>query len=335
MENKQIVFTAINKAELLTVELPPLKENEVRIQTAISCISNGTERANITGDPNVSVNSSGQVKFPRTTGYSNAGTVLEVGDQVTGFVPGDRVVMSWSKHITLNTLPEEKLSKIPDTVSFEEAAWVHIATFPLAALRKTHLELGESFLVMGLGILGLIAVQLAKAAGACPVIAADPNPARREKALKFGADYALDPTLPDFAEQVKALSGGINAAIEVTGIGGALDTTLDCMARYGRVALLGCTRDRNFTIDYYRKVHGPGITLIGAHTMARPKEDSSSGWFTERDDRESLLKLLAAGRLNFNDLTDETHRPEECSEVFERLVHDRDFPVAVQFDWRK
>ena len=142
-------------------------------------------------------------------------------------------------------------------------------------------------------------------------------------------------TLPDFAKQVKALSDGINAAIEVTGIGDALDTTLDCMARYGRVALLGCTRDRNFTIDYYRKVHGPGVTLIGAHTMARPKEDSSSGWFTERDDREALLKLLAAGRLNFKDLTDETHKPEECSEVFSRLIHDRDFPVAVQFDWRK
>ena len=95
MENKQIVFTEINKAELLTVELPPLKDNEVRIQTAVSCISNGTERANIIGDPNISINRSGGVTFPRTAGYSNSGTVLEVGDQVTGFMPGDRVVMSF------------------------------------------------------------------------------------------------------------------------------------------------------------------------------------------------------------------------------------------------
>jgi hypothetical protein len=73
-------------------------------------------------------------------------------------------------------------------------------------------------------------------------------------------------------------------AIEVTGNGGALDGVLDCMARFGRVALLGCTRSSDFTIDYYRKVHGPGITLIGAHTNARPQYESHHGWWTTADD---------------------------------------------------
>ena len=110
-------------------------------------------------------------------------------------------------------------------------------------------------LVMGLGILGQLAVKLAAASGAAPLIAADPVESRRKAALDCGADYALNPLAADFAERVKDIThGGANAAIEVTGVGAGLDETLDCMAKLGRVALLGCTRDKNFTIDYYRTV---------------------------------------------------------------------------------
>lgn len=107
------------------------------------------------------------------------------------------------------------------------------------------------------------------------------------------------------------------------------------MAKFGRVALLGCTRDKNFTIDYYRKVHFPGITLIGAHTLARPEIESYPGYFTHRDDIETVLKLLSYKRLSLKDMVKETHRPEDCTEVYTRLVNDKNFPVVVQFDWRE
>lgn len=333
--NQQILFTAPNVAELIAMEDQPLKADEVRVRTAVHTMSNGTERANLIGDPNTNVSKAGKVKFPRAVGYSCAGEIIEVGSAVTNLQVGDRVAVSWSKYKAINTLPADKVSRLPENVSYEDAAFCHIATFPLAALRKTRLEIGEPAMVMGLGILGMIGVQLLKAAGAVPVIAADPNPARREKALQSGADYALDPFAADFAEQVKALTGGIKVAIEVTGAGAALDEVLDCMAPLGRVALLGCTRDKNFTIDYYRKVHGPGISLIGAHTMARPKQESSAGLFTDQDDRETVLKLLSLGRIHFHDLVDETHTPEECGEVFRRLAFEKEFPCMVQFDWRK
>ena len=102
-----------------------------------------------------------------------------------------------------------------------------IATFPLAAVRKCRLELGEPAAVMGLGILGRIALQLLKAGGATPVIAVDPVAKKRAQALEFGADYALDSFAPDFAAQMKALSrGGVKVAVEVTGFGKALDQVL-------------------------------------------------------------------------------------------------------------
>ena len=108
--------------------------------------------------------------------------------------------------------------------------------------------------------------------GAVPVIAVDPVERQRQRALRFGADWALDPSEEDFAQQVRALTGGgAKVAIEVTGVGQALNQVLDCMAPLGRVALLGCTRDSNFTVDYYHKVHGPGVSHRRPHPWRGPR----------------------------------------------------------------
>lgn len=335
MNSRQIVFTKPNTAELLSAELEPLKPGNVRVATEISTVSSGTERANLTGDVNISIlQKSTEAVFPRRSGYSAAGRVLEVGDGVRELQPGDRVAVFWSTHSQFQDIPRSQCLKLPDSVSAEEAALFHISTFPLAAIRKCRLELGEPALVMGQGLLGLLAVKLLRLGGAYPVIAADPVPEKRQRALEMGADFGLDPFAPDFARQVKEIThGGAKVAVEVTGKGMALDGVLDCMAPLGRVALLGCTRDPNFTIDYYRKVHGPGITLVGAHTNARPHTDSAPGYWTQRDDFACVLALVAGGRLQLRDLIEETHSPEEAPEVYARLAAESSFPV-VQFDWR-
>ena len=336
MIRHSIIFPSVNTAELQTEEISMPSGTQVLVRTAYSTVSPGTERANITGDPSVAGGKSPQVKFPRRLGYSSAGTVVAIGDEVTDVASGDRVVVFWGKHTDLNLVDRSRVVPIPDGISFREAATVFIATFPMAAIRKTRLEAGESCLVMGLGLLGQFAVRIARAAGAVPVIAVDPVEARRNDAMKGGADFALDPFAPDFAETVKELShGGVNVAIEVTGQGAGLNEALDCMARFGRVALLGCTRNKDFTVDYYRKVHFPGITLIGAHTMARPEFESSPGAFTHTDDILALLRLTAGGRIDLKSMLSEVYDPAECGAVYDRLIHDPAFPMTVQFDWSK
>lgn len=337
MDCKKIVFTQLNKAELLTEEVPSLASDRVLIDTKVSTISSGTERANITGDPYVSVFATEpNVSFPRYGGYSSAGVVVAVGSDVKSVRPGDRVALSWSKHASRQVIQEEDVHLIEsDHVSYAAAALSHIATFPMAAIRKCRLEIGESGIVMGLGVLGMLAVQLLHAAGAVPVIAVDPIADRREKALEMGADYAFDPFAPDFVDRVKEVThGGANVAIEVTGNGQALNQVLDCMARFGRVALLGCTRHSDFTVDYYHKVHGPGITLVGAHTLARPQAESSAAYWTHHDDAMALLRLCAAGRIDLDAMVEEIHSPEEAPQVYQRLIDEKSFPV-VQFDWTK
>lgn len=340
MKRRNIFFTGPSVAELVEDEIGAPKENEVQVRLVASTISSGTERANLIGDPNVAMGAQNKVVWPRVLGYSSSGVIEAVGAAVTDLKPGDRVAMAWTTHcerVNINhtdMFERANVYQISDQISFQNAALFHIGCFPLAAIRKCRLEVGESAIVMGMGILGLFAIPLLKTAGAAPIIAVDPMPEKRKKALEAGADYAFDPYEPDFARKVKEVTGGgANVGIEVTGVGAGLEGILDCMAQFGRVALLGCTRNKNFTIDYYGKVHSPGITLIGAHTMARPKFESSGGWWTQADDIRTLIKLTELHRIDLASLIDEVHSPLEATEVYKRLAEEKSFPI-VQFDWR-
>jgi threonine dehydrogenase-like Zn-dependent dehydrogenase len=106
------------------------------------------------------------------------------------------------------------------------------------------------------------------------------------------------------------------------------------MKMMGRIALLGCTRSSKFEIDYYAKVHGRGISLIGAHTMARPHDESSPGLWTNVDDINAMLNLVLGGRINVRDMIFEKHSPSNAQEVYDRLVNDKSFPIGVLFDWK-
>ena len=337
MKNTQIVFTAPCVAEYLEVPVKEPGAGEVMVETEISTVSPGTEKANLIGDPNVAGSKASAVVFPRMLGYSTSGRVVAVGEGVSHVAPGDKVVAYWGYHTRYNVIPAAQVVKLPYAENtMTEAAIAFIASFPLAAVRKTRLEFGESAIVMGLGLLGQIAVKLLRISGAAPILAVDPVKERREEALRNGADYVLDPFAADFAERAKALTGGgAKVGIEVTGVGAGLNGILDCMAQFGRVALLGCTRSSDFTVDYYKKVHFPGISLIGAHTCARPTVESHPGYFTHNDDIDAVLKMCAMGRLDLASMVKEIHTPDECGAVYTRLANDKSFPILVQFDWTK
>lgn len=337
MNNKQIIFTAPKIAELLDAPIADqLQPKQVRVRTVYTVISAGTERANLIGEVNIS----GKIedcndRFPRKLGYCGVGEVVDIGSDVTSVKVGDRVVIYFGKHSQYNTLPETNVFPIRSDVSYLDAALMVIACFPAEGVRKARLEYGESAMVVGLGILGLIGCKLAQLAGAVPVIAVDPNPERRALAMKYGADHALDPTAPDFLETVKSLTGGkgVNVVVEASGNSKALKNALHACAPMARVTLLGCTRTPD-TYDLYHDVHYPGISMIGAHNFARPKVESHPGNWTAADDVDAMLRLIAYGRMDLKPLIAEIHSPAEAPEVFARLADDPNFPIGVAFDWR-
>jgi threonine dehydrogenase-like Zn-dependent dehydrogenase len=274
--------------------------------------------------------------FPRTVGYSAAGIVTAIGDGVTDVSVGDRVHVFRGVHTRNITIDRSCVIKLPDEVSLEEASMAFISIFPLAAIRKCHLEIGESALVMGLGILGIFAVEELRAAGAYPVIAVDPVLERRELALKLGADYALDPSDPDFVEKVMKITKGkgVNATVEVTGASVAMKQALECASWMGHISLLGCTRVSDCAIDYYQQVHRPGIKLIGAHNFVRPKMESYPHHWTHQDDCKAILDLIAAGRLQVAPVVSRVVAPEDAPAIYDQLCDDPAFPIGTVFDWR-
>lgn len=92
---------------------------------------------------------------------------------------------------------------------------------------------------------------------------------------------------------------------------------------YGRIINIGSVAG----------VYGRGISLIGAHTMARPKIESSAGLWTDMDDLKAILNLVKGKRLNFKDMICEIHSPKEANEIYNRLANEKSFPIGVLFDW--
>lgn len=224
-----------------------------------------------------------------------------------------------------------------DRIESIDAAFVVIAAMGLQGVRKLRLELGESAMVIGQGLLGVFAAQLARIDGAIPVVVTDFDPRRRQLALDLGADHAFAPDEEHLAETIRELTGGegVNGIVEVTGAAKALEQALTYVARQGRISLTGCTRIPDANLDFYQLVHKPGVSLIGAHTFVRPEQDSYPGYWTAYDDHEVLLKLLAAGRLQVRPIVSEVVSPADAPAVYSRLADDPQPPLGVVFDWSK
>lgn len=333
MKAHRIAWPSIRIAQLETFDLPEtFPPGHALLKTDYSLISPGTEKDGLLNRPNAY----GSRPFPRYPGYAAVGRILAVGEGVQDLKEGDRVVAYHSPHASHWVKEQRHLVKIEDAaLDSTSAVFSIIAAMSLQGIRKLRPELGESVMVMGLGILGLFAVQFARLGGALPVIALDFAEARRELARKLGADHAFSPDEGQLAETIKKLTcGGVNAVAEITGAPTAVKQAFRVMAPMGRIALVGCSRTATPEVDFYNDVHKPGITLIGAHNYARPSEDSFPGYWTLRDDLKMLLHFFAAGRLLAAPIISDILTPQQAPEAYRRLAEDEMNPPGLLFDWR-
>ena len=334
MKVSQVFFDAKEHASLRTEEFDAtLAPTQVLVKADYDVLSAGTELAYYRELPNTPVARGG--KYPVTTGYSVSGHVVEVGSTVTTLKPGDNVAVRWAGHRSWFVQEETNLFRIPAGVDQRWAAFAHLASFAFLGVRKLQLQLGEAAMVAGQGLLGLFATQLARLSGVCPVLVSDFSAERRELALRLGADYALDPHESDFIQKVVELTDGRgpDGVVEVTGYISALQQVLECIAWQGRISLLGCTRISDQPIDFYQYVHLRGVSLIGCHTMTRPKNDSRPGQWTEFDDYRTFFKFLQAGKLQVEPIVHEIVSPRDADAIYNRLAHTKNPPVGILFDW--
>jgi 2-desacetyl-2-hydroxyethyl bacteriochlorophyllide A dehydrogenase len=334
MTGYYIICESKGKAILREWEVLCPKDDEVLLENDYSAVSAGTERANLMQLPNTAT-TNGSAWAPR---YSAAGRVIAAGKDVDNLKIGDRVIVSWGGHRSHSIKKADTVLKIEDdSIDLLDASFAHIASFSFLGIRKLKIEIGESVMVAGMGILGAFAVQIAGLSGAIPVLVSDFDPVRRKLALSLGAAAAFSPDEDNFVEKVKTASGGNgpDAVVEVTGSAAALQQALEYIAWEGRISLLGCTRISDVPIDFYKYVHKRGISLIGAHTFTRAKQESAPGRWTEHDDYRTFLKLVAAGKLQVRPLISEIASPEDAPMIYGRLAEMKNPPLGIVFDWKK
>ena len=334
MDGYRVWFVEKGKAVLQPFSVREPKSDEVQVKVDFTLISAGTEKAYLSGANNTAH------KFPTCPGYSGVGTVVKTGDNVKGLEAGSRVFVAWGGHGSYNIVHKKNCFLIPDSVSSEEAVFTRLAGFPLLALRRSGIEMGASVGVVGLGMLGLFAVQLASLY-AVPLIAVGNREIRRQKALDFGADYCFAPDTPDLTQKIQdiceeknGIRGG-NVIIETSGQIDALNSCLTYTTKYGRVMLNGCNRVTDQPIDLYRYIHLKGVELIGAHDGTRLPYNSAPRRWTARRDYITVLRFMESGRLNARDMLNEIVSPREIPDVYNRLLYDKEFPLGVIFDWRE
>ncbi|HVF10743.1 MAG TPA: zinc-binding alcohol dehydrogenase [Abditibacteriaceae bacterium] len=328
MQNHRVVWPQQGIARLESFEVPVPAADEVLIRTRVSLISPGTERAFFLRLPNAAA------EFPLYPGYSLVGEVSEVGAQVHEFKIGDRIAAAAS-HTGCAVVKAAGGVLIPDDVGDDDAAFFMLGAIALQGVRKAHLELGEAVIVMGAGLVGVLAMQLAKSNGGLPVICIDQDEHRLAFALEAGADAVLaaDENLTQSINDLCG-TGGATVVIEATGNPHAILTAFALAQRGGRVVLLGSTRGETEHVNFYRDVHQKGLTILGAHNSARPLHDSAAGRWTLHDDQEVVLKLLSSRRMNVHSLI--THRFvwQQAADAYALLAQAGGNTQGILLDWQ-
>ncbi|MGW1819155.1 zinc-binding dehydrogenase [Streptomyces sp. NPDC002125] len=242
-----------------------------------------------------------------TLGHEVSGTVAETGAGVTTWSPGQRVVLhagetrdgvtytrgvdydgGWAEYALSAA---DAMTLLPDAIPFEQGAIIPDAvSTPWGAITETGaVRPAEAVGVWGVGGLGIHAVQLLRAIGACPVVAVDPNPVARERALAAGADLALDSADPELSRTVRAATGGagLAAAFDFAGVPPVREQAVSVLAPKGRLVLVGLT-DKPLTVSDGTRFSYLQQRILGHYGSDMPVA------------LPQLLRLIEGGRLDFS-----------------------------------
>lgn len=270
---------------------------------------------------------------PLPLGYCNAGEVVEVGEGVTGFQPGDRVISN-GPHAEYVCVPKNLCARIPDNVTDESAAFTVLSSIGLQGIRLLNPTLGECVVVSGLGLIGLAAVQMLAAHG-CRVLGIDLDPARLELARRFGAQTVNLGAGEDPVAAAAAFSGG-------AGVDGVLITASTksnevmrqaaamCRKR-GRIVLVGVVGLELNRSDFYKKEltfqvscsYGPGRYDSEYEERGRDYPLPFVRW-TEQRNFTAVLDLLASGRMDAAPLVSRRVAQAQAAEAYRALTDERD-----------
>ncbi|MHC4757354.1 MAG: bi-domain-containing oxidoreductase [Planctomycetota bacterium] len=346
------------KLEVVEIPAPVVKPGHVLIQTRCSLISAGTERMLVSFAKSSLIGKAKQqpekvkqvidkartdgllptihsvfsrLDEPMPLGYCNCGTVLEVGEGVDEFKPGDRVVNN-GPHAEIVCVAKNLCAKVPDNVSDEQAAFTILGAIGLQGVRLLEPAFGETVVVFGLGLIGLISVQLLKNSG-CKVIGIDLDENKLKMAQNFGAEVVDLPAGADPVETVQALTGGngvdavlITAAAKNDSI---VHQSAQMCRKRGRIVLVGVVNLNLDRSDFYDKElsfqvscsYGPGRYDKSYEEKGRDYPFGFVRW-TEQRNFQAILQSLSDGSLEVGSLVSEHFPQKNAPDAYRLLTED-------------
>jgi predicted dehydrogenase/threonine dehydrogenase-like Zn-dependent dehydrogenase len=341
---------------VLDLPVPHLGPDQVLVQNHYSLISSGTETGTLSKTPielvkqtvsdpwmrNVvkqTVFATGvtqtarrvwhEMTTPREIGYSGAGTVLALGENLEGFQVGQTVAYAATGHAEVAAPAINHVVPVPDGVDLREAAFVTVGGIAIQGLRRADLQFGETVAIYGLGLVGQLCTRIALAAG-CVVLGIDINPRANEQAQSAGASLVLDPSDPEWKRRVLDFTGkhGVDATIVCASSDSPeiINASMEITRRQGRVVLVGYVRldihPKNFLhreIDLrYSRAYGPGSYHTG---YEKGRLDYPFGYvrWTEKRNLEEFVRLLSTGAISVEPLIAGVYDIEQAQEAFDAV----------------
>jgi threonine dehydrogenase-like Zn-dependent dehydrogenase len=340
---KRIAITGPDQVELLDYDDPPLDANQVLVTTELASGKHGTTTGMLDNRTYAGQNFDQTMRLfvpdemadearrptrenPWRFGTSGLGTVAAVGADVTRVQPGDRVFGLMDLRET-NICPEDRVWHLGDIDPYL-ALCVEPAYVSIHCAREGGIALGENVLIGGLGALGLIAVEMARYAGADQIIALDPLPKRRELAQQYGADHTLDPFDGDAALKVHELTdnAGVDVAIELSGVYPALATAIRSTRIGGTVCSAGFYQGEAHGLFLGREWHHNRLTIVVPHGCGWGHHPREYPRWNEGRAYDSIVNMMRAGRLTVPGLINLTVSVNEVEGILDQI---RDNPNDV------
>lgn len=337
MIGHRVVFTGQNRAEWEQFALPAaLEPHELLLRTRYSAVSVGTEMAIYSGTHIGFQNPAATYpRYPHPPGYAAVGVVEAVGAAAQGVQVGDQVGYPGrhSSHMVWDTR-RAPWAVLPQGLSPTVGALARLATISLNGVRLGGLTLGASVAVLGGGLIGQFAAQLARLSGGRPVVLFDMLDRRLAVARRCGLDQTVNPAHVDAPQMRRDMTTGrgFDVVIEASGAPAAVAQALALAADFGRVVLLGSPRGR-VEIDPYAFIHRPGLTIVGAHERTTPQTENMASRWTQQGNFELILRLMAAGDLHVEPLLSHVLPASDAPQVYERLRTQPEDLLGVVFDW--
>lgn len=330
---REFVVTAPREIEFREYEEPRLKPGEVRIRSIVSGIKHGTEMALYQGTTPFFANrfdaeyrlflpGESGVMYPCNLGSWLVGEVIEVGEGVTRFKVGDRVHGGMA-HRPTNVRPESEIYPLAKEMNPETALFTDPAIFALQAVHDAQIKVGDWVAIFGMGVLGLLAVQIARMDGAEKVFAVDTITRRLDIARYFGADEVFNAKECDVGLEIKKLTEkkGVDVAIEISGVYAALQQAIRSVHVAGLVVAASYYQGRGEALELGAEWHHNRPTLRSSMAVWDCPHRNYPMWDLKRIER-TAIRLLESGKLVTEPLISHRFPYEEAISAY-RLIDER------------